>query len=209
MTDSLGDRLQGLLERMNAGDAAARNQVIAYTCERLRLLARKMLHQDFGRLRQREQTDDVLNGALLRLHRALDAPAVRPGTPADFFRLAAVQIRRELLDLARHYFAPGRPHLAGANPKPAADSADGPGPAADPAQTTYNPGRLLAWEEFHRQVAALPQEERDVFELLWFQELPQAEAAAVLGVSVPTVKRRWLQARLLLQKALGGSGLNW
>jgi RNA polymerase sigma-70 factor (ECF subfamily) len=209
MTDSLDHRLQDLIEQMNAGDQAARNQVMAHACERLRCLARKMLHQDFGRLRDREQTDDVLNGALLRLHRALDAPEVRPSTPADFFRLATVQLRRELLDLARHYFAPGRPRPVGPGPAEAADSADNLWPAADPSQTTYNPERLQAWRELHQQITALPTEEREVFELLWYQELTQAEAAAVLGVSVPTVKRRWLQARLLLQEALGGSGLNW
>jgi DNA-directed RNA polymerase specialized sigma24 family protein len=33
----------------------------------------------------------------------------------------------------------------------------------------------------------------------------QAEAAALLGISVPTVKLRWMKARLHVQQALGGS----
>jgi DNA-directed RNA polymerase specialized sigma24 family protein len=37
------------------------------------------------------------------------------------------------------------------------------------------------------------------------QGLTQAEAAALLGVAVPTVKLRWLKARLRVQQALGGS----
>ena len=35
--------------------------------------------------------------------------------------------------------------------------------------------------------------------------MTQAEAAAVLGVAVPTVKLRWMKGRLRVQQALGGS----
>jgi len=35
--------------------------------------------------------------------------------------------------------------------------------------------------------------------------MPQAEAAALLGIAVPTVKLRWRKARLQVQQALGGS----
>jgi hypothetical protein len=35
--------------------------------------------------------------------------------------------------------------------------------------------------------------------------MSQAEAAALLGIAVPTVKSRWLKARLRVQQALGGS----
>jgi DNA-directed RNA polymerase specialized sigma24 family protein len=38
--------------------------------------------------------------------------------------------------------------------------------------------------------------------LLWYQELTQAEAAAVLGVSEREVRRRWRSARELLRHAL-------
>jgi DNA-directed RNA polymerase specialized sigma24 family protein len=40
---------------------------------------------------------------------------------------------------------------------------------------------------------------------VWYQELSQAEAAALLGVAVRTVKSRWLKARLRVQQELGGS----
>jgi RNA polymerase sigma-70 factor (ECF subfamily) len=207
MTADSSIRLQNLVERMNVGDLSARNDVIAHACDRLRRLARKMLHQDFGRLCEVEQTDDVLNGAMLRLHRALEDPNVRPASAAELFRLASVQLRRELIDLARHYFGPAHLPLTGLEAQ--GGSADACSPNHGPAETTFGPDRLLAWREFHDRVAALPAEERAVFELLWYQELTQAEAAVVLGVSVPTIKRRWLQARLLLQEALPNSGLNW
>jgi RNA polymerase sigma-70 factor (ECF subfamily) len=175
--------LGALLERLRAGDAAARDLLIARASGRLRRLSRRLLG-DFGRLRRYEDTDDVLQSAVLRLLRALrDAP---PDSVPHFFRLAAVQIRRELLDLARRYRAQDRP------------TPDG----ADRGTTTFEPGRLARWTEFHTAAGRLPEEERAVFDLLWYQGLPQAEAAALLGVSVPTVKRRWLAARLKLRDLL-------
>ncbi|MBL8798147.1 MAG: helix-turn-helix domain-containing protein, partial [Planctomycetia bacterium] len=42
------------------------------------------------------------------------------------------------------------------------------------------------------------------FDLLFYQGLSQAEAAALLNVSERTVKRRWQSARLQLHDALGG-----
>jgi RNA polymerase sigma-70 factor (ECF subfamily) len=49
----------------------------------------------------------------------------------------------------------------------------------------------------------LPAQERELFDLLWYQGLNQTEAADLLGVCVRTVKRRWQSARLLLGRALG------
>jgi DNA-directed RNA polymerase specialized sigma24 family protein len=44
-----------------------------------------------------------------------------------------------------------------------------------------------------------------VFNLLWYQGMSQAEAVALLGIAVPTVKLRWMKARLQVKQALGGS----
>jgi RNA polymerase sigma factor (sigma-70 family) len=76
------------------------------------------------------------------------------------------------------------------------------GPMDDPADTTHEPVRLADWTDFHRKVESLPDQEREVFDLVWYQGMSQAEAADVLQVSVPTIKRRWLSARLRLQTVL-------
>ena len=55
-------------------------------------------------VKEREETGDVLNAAVIRLLRAMEA--VSPETPRQFFALAALQIRRELIDLARKYRGP-------------------------------------------------------------------------------------------------------
>jgi RNA polymerase sigma factor (sigma-70 family) len=192
--------LRTCLEWLRAGDPRARAALIARAGERLRRLARRRLGE-FARVRRFEDTDDVLQNALLRLLRRLEVHT--PATAAEFFALAGREIRRELLDLTRHYFGPlgaGRRETA---PTPA-DTATGRAPDVGPAEDTLDPSRLAAWTELHRQVERLPEEQRAVFDLLWYHDLTRAEAAAVLGVSEPTVKRRWLEARLRLQAALGG-----
>ncbi len=118
--------------------------------------------------------------------------------------LAGVQIRRELTDLARHEFGPegpGKKHASGQvgpgpdtpkNLRKGEDMALGIGPATE-----------AQWRDFLQYVQeALPAEEREVFDLVYVQDLSQEEAARLLGVSVPTIKRRWRSARLLLHKAI-------
>jgi RNA polymerase sigma-70 factor (ECF subfamily) len=194
-------RLQHCLDRLRAGDESARKELLGGACERLSQLARTML-KDYRRLKRWEETDDVLQNALVRLYRALQQ--VTPATPRDFYRLATLQIRRELLDLARHHFGPegpGRRHETNARE---GDGSQLPPPAYEQADSGLGPAQLAAWGEFHQQVNALPEEEQEVFDLVWYQGLPHTEAAALLNVSARTVKRRWQSACLKLHDALGG-----
>jgi RNA polymerase sigma-70 factor (ECF subfamily) len=195
------DQLQSCIERLQAGDPAARAEIMHQACERLRLLTRKML-KGFGRVHRWEDTDDVLQNALLRLWKALER--VTPNSSREFYGLASLEVRRELIDLARHYYGPegeGAKHVTRSAEGPSSQSAP---PAAEPADLTHDPGRLALWTDFHRHVEALPPEEREVFDLLWYQELKQVDAAAVLGISEATLKRRWVSARLRLHQALEG-----
>lgn len=68
--------------------------------------------------------------------------------------------------------------------------------------TTARPDDMESWTRFHEQVEALPDDEREVVALLWYEGLSQPEAAALLGVSLATVKRRWQAARLALYERL-------
>jgi RNA polymerase sigma-70 factor (ECF subfamily) len=199
MGDHSSVQTQGLIDRMNAGDAKARDELIAHASQRLYKLTRRMF-EDFGRVKRWADTDDVLQNSMFRLLRALEA--VRLDSAAEFYRLATCQIRRELLDMARHYFGP---EGLGANHASVAGNARQgmqAGPAIDPANSTLDPGALSQWTEIHALVERLPEEERDVFDLLWYHEMTQDEAASLLRVSVPTIKRRWLAARLRLQESL-------
>jgi DNA-directed RNA polymerase specialized sigma24 family protein len=93
--------------------------------------------------------------------------------------------------------------------RPAALPLDGgpsdTGARYEPSSSTADGEQVRRWTEFHEAAARLPDDLRAVFDLLWYQGLSQAGAAALLGVAVPTVKLRWMKARLRVQQALGGS----
>ena len=201
MDESPGETtmIEQVLAQLRAGDGAARDQLLGLACQRLGRLAQKMLRHYPGVARW-EGTDDVLQNATLRLCRALKS--VTPESPRSFFNLAAVQIRRELIDLARHHYGPlgDGAHHESVGPS---DARRGPG-LDSPAADTNEPGRLANWTEFHEQVEALPDEQREVFNLVWYQGLTQVEAAALIGVTERVVKWRWRAARLTLHKALKG-----
>src|SRR5579883_3344980 len=178
--------IQLCIDRLAAGDEQACAELINHTSTRLSELTRRMF-RDYRRLGRWEQTEDICQNASMRLWNALKA--TRPRTPVEFHRLAVLQIRRELIDLARRHFGP---EGIGANHISNADDSSGSTPprAYDSPQSTYDPADLFDWAEFHEQVAGLPEDERSAFELIWYQGLAQAEAAEVLGISERTLKRR-------------------
>jgi RNA polymerase sigma-70 factor (ECF subfamily) len=187
------------IARLAQGDETAREELLGGACERLRRLARKML-RDFPDVQRWEQTDDVCQNALLRLWRSLARVPVVDAR--HFFRLAALHIRRELIDLVRRYHGPEGPGAAHATQPPW----PGDGRAAphyDRAELSYDPQRLADWGDFHERVEQLPEEQREVFDLLWYHGLTQDEAAVLLHVNVRTIKRRWRDARLHLHEVLG------
>jgi len=98
MADQSTAHLQRCLERLRAGDSTARAELLNSACERLQRLTHKML-QDYPRVRRWEETGDVCQNALIRLCRTLET--ISPESVRDFYRLAALQVRRELIDLAR------------------------------------------------------------------------------------------------------------
>jgi RNA polymerase sigma-70 factor (ECF subfamily) len=204
MSEPLGHTLQlvGLLDLMRAGDQSARRRIVEHACDRLRGLARKML-QRYPKVHRWEQTDDVFVEAVTRLHRALGT--VQPESPRHFYNLAATQIRRVLIDLSRRYCGPEG--LGSHHDTAAGKSDDDTPPRYEQADTTGEPGCLAEWTEFHEQVEAMPEQEREVFNLLWYEEMSQEEAAAVLGVTTRTIRRRWQDARYHLQKARLGEPL--
>jgi RNA polymerase sigma factor (sigma-70 family) len=191
-------QLSGWIERWQAGDEGARDRLIEHAYQRLRRLTRKML-KGYPRLRRWDETDDVLHNALGRFLRALRE--VKPATAAQFFGLAATQIRRELIDLTRHYCGPQGP---GAHEDQAAGGEDSGRPPYEKPDSTHEPSRLAEWCEFHQQVAGLPEQERQVFDLLFYNDLTQVEAAEILKVSRETVKARWRTARWKLHELLKG-----
>jgi len=199
MTDDSTTQLQRWLELIRLGDDASRDALIRHSCERLRRLTRKML-KGYPKLRRWEQTDDVLQNAMLRLYRSL--ADVKPESVPQFFSFAATQIRRSLIDLARHHFGPQgqAAHYETDHPK-----AGEMGIVAQEVDRTIEPKTLDQWTAFHEQIDRLPEKDWQVFDLLWFHGLSQEKAASVLCVDVRTVKRHWQSAKMLLHDALDGT----
>ena len=193
--ESLTHKLNLLLERVRAGDARAKNDLLGRVCQRLEELVRRQL-KSFPAVHRWEQTEDVLQGVLLRLSRALDAVAVQD--LKHFFALSGEMIRRELIDLKRHYCGPEgiAPHHSteAVNPQRTTQA----GQVENASSDTLDPEKLAWWSEFHQKVAQMDPELLEVVNLLWYQGLEQEEAAEVLGVSSKTISRRWREARMHL-----------
>lgn len=188
---------QRLLAQANAGDDESRDRLLEHCCDRLERLARKML-SSFPTVRRWEQTDDVFQNAAMRLMRSLRE--VKPESVRHFYALAATQIRRELIDMARHY---GGANGEARNLESHKSSEDDRSFFA-PADLTNAPDRLASWTELHNHIADLPDKQREVCELLWYQGLTQVEAAELLDMPLRTLKRRWQKVRLSLHDAING-----
>ena len=130
---------------------------------------------------EHHDVDSVVHETWLRLFQALEK--TEPPTVADFFRLAAHKIRQVLLDMAdrqrRHVVRQG---LSGV------DQTD------ERVDETYNPAKLAQWTEFHRKAAELAEDERAVFEMHYYLDLPQAEIAKVLNLHPRKVSYLWVAA---------------
>jgi RNA polymerase sigma factor (sigma-70 family) len=199
--------LQEYLKRGVAGDAEARRRLLELTRDRLLHHARRYLHGRYARLEPFAQTDDVVQQLYIKILQNEDRFWVNAdGEPvhslAEFFGHTSAWMRDVLCDLLRKAYGRDDNH-------PAALSLDGgpsdTGPRYEPSSLTADGERVRRWTEFHETAARLPDDLRAVFDLLWYQGMAQAEAAAMLGVAVPTVKLRWMKARLQLQQALGSA----
>ncbi|MCG6154658.1 RNA polymerase sigma factor [Rubinisphaera margarita] len=181
--------LQSLLDRLNRGEDAARAELISHAMKRLRGLARTMLRQNLA-VQRFQQTDDVLQNALLRLNNALKA--VRPEDSDRFMGLAATQIRRELIDLWRHHYGPlgaGGHHHSDPG---LVDSRGIARPLYDPGRDEPRPSETLA---IHEAVDLLTADQREVFEKRLYLEMTHEEIAVEMHLSLKTVKRRWREAK--------------
>jgi RNA polymerase sigma factor (sigma-70 family) len=144
-----------------------------------------MLHGSFPELARRHEVDSVVHETWVRLLQALDK--AEPPTVADFFRLAAHKFRQVLLDMAQSERRRGQREVLGLS------GTDSEGPAPSAART-FDPARLALWTEFHEKVATLSDQERAVFEMHYYLELPQAEIAQVLELHPRKVSYLWIAA---------------
>jgi RNA polymerase sigma factor (sigma-70 family) len=177
---------------------AARAALVSVAVERMLSLARRMLAGS-PHLRRWTETDDIVQGALMRLYRALGA--VVPNDAQHFIRLSSLQVRRELIDLTRRLSNPDS--FAS---KHETNSIEGSRQRSDVAicEITDDTARLAEWTRFHETVGSLPEAERELFEMVWYIGLSQDDISKVLGCSPRTVRRRWEEAKNVFSTAFLG-----
>jgi RNA polymerase sigma-70 factor (ECF subfamily) len=178
-------------------DALAGNQpadpivraLLDRSLRRLHLLSAKLLYRSYRRLTlppMNVQPDELLDAVVERLLKAMRS--VRPQTVRQFFALVNQHMRWELNDLARRL-----------DEQPTLIELDEKRITAQPSSgsmLTPNGRRML------QAIDQLPEDEREVFELVRVQGLTHVEAAGVLGVCTKTVQRRLNGALVLLAKEL-------
>jgi len=166
-------------------------KLLATAVDRLHLLCRTLLFRSYPRLARPPlslQTEEMLDAVVERLLKAMRE--VRPPTVRQFFALANQHMRWELNDLARRLDEESRAvELRESSVAAPAESSA--------SQLSPNIRRIM------ESIESLPEEEREVFNLVRIQGMTQTEAAAVLEVSPKTVQRRLNHGLMLLANRLG------
>jgi RNA polymerase sigma factor (sigma-70 family) len=192
VSDETVSELHDLIERMRRGDPDAPRALLDRACARLRKLAAHIFNASFPALAARHEVDSIVHETWLRLARAMEV--VQPSSVEHFFRLAAQKVRQVLLDMV------DRQRRLRSREGVVLDGASH-GPAAVAGQT-HDPHRLALWAELHEKIAGLPEEERAVFEMHYYLELPQAEIAQLLNLHPRKVSRLWISSTERLTEGL-------
>jgi RNA polymerase sigma factor (sigma-70 family) len=202
VTISTTIHLERCLRRIGQHDESARAELLSFAGRRLKILADRMFTR-IPQLYSLEQSDDLLQEAMIRLWQSLEE--VYPTTVAAFMGLAATQMRRALIDLARRHFGrhqQGQLHQAIAR-APLHERCTVL--MKQKGDETNAVEELLSWSDFHAAADRLPEPQRTAFDLLFYHELPQAEVAEMMNVSIRQVQRYWNSARLKLFEMMEGA----
>jgi RNA polymerase sigma-70 factor (ECF subfamily) len=156
---------------------------------RLQMLCTNLLFQSYPRLMRPPlnlQRDELLDAVVERLLKALRE--ARPATVKQFFALACQHMRWELNEMARRL-----------EEQPATvELQEGmvPAPPSSGSGLSREARRML------EAIDGLPEDEREVFDLMRIQGTALNEAAKVLNVSVRTIQRRLNRSLVLLAQTL-------
>ena len=180
-----------LLAAIKQGDACAESRLAEMVYGELRAIAGHHMRRE--RRDHTLQTTALVHEAYLRLVRdqAMDWQG-----RAHFFATASVVMRRILVDYARQRAAEKRPAA-----KVRVELNDWHAAERPPME------QMLILDEALRQLAQMDPRQARIVEMRYFGGLTEEETAAVLGISVRTVKRDWSSARAWLLGQLGGKML--
>ena len=179
-------KLQSMLERVEAGEVQAAEELLPLIYDELRkLAAQKLSRENPG---QTLQATALVHEAWLRL--GGDAqPAWQ--NRAHFFAAAAEAMRRILIDNARRKSALRH---GGALERVDLENLD--------LAARMESEQVLALNEALDRLAAQDAPKADLVKLRFFAGLTLEEAARALEISAPTAKRHWTYARAWLYREI-------
>ena len=176
-----------LLEAWGRGDQASFDALVPLVHDELRRIARRQMRGERGE--HTLQPSALVNEAYVRL---LDVKRVQWQNRAHFFAMAALVMRRILVESARARKFQKRG--GGAHVVPLDEAF---GVSNDPSQD------LVALDDALNALAAIDPRKAHVVELRYFAGLSIEETAATLQVSPGTVRRDWRLAKVWLLRELG------
>jgi RNA polymerase sigma factor (TIGR02999 family) len=176
-----------LLQRVHAGDAAARDALFAVAYEELRRLARARL-RDGGRNTVLETTSLVHESYM----RFVSAGELRAEDRRGFFAYASQVMRSVILNSVRERLAERR---GGDAPQLTLHTELAESIAGDEETILKVHEALLVLEQADARLAK-------VVEMRYFGGYSELEIAEALDVTERTVRRDWEKARLILLEAL-------
>ncbi len=178
-----------ILQRIAGGDGAATDELFGLVYEELRALAGSFFRGQ--RPDHTLQPTALVHDAYVKMVGAADS---RFRDRGHFFAVAARAMRQILINHARDRRAAKRGGGAG---RVTLDEAAVAGPTREVD--------LLELDDALARLENLDERQCRIVELRYFAGLSVEEAASVLGVSEPTVKRDWRMARAWLFQELSGS----
>jgi RNA polymerase sigma factor (TIGR02999 family) len=178
--------ITALLGELSGGNRTIVDSLLPLVYDELHDMARRQL--------RKERPDHTLNATAL-VHEAylklVDQKKVNWQNRAHFFGIASLAMRRILINYAQMHIAEKR---GGNNILVTFDD------SATPRETRAE--ELIVLDEALKRLEQLNERQAKVVEYRFFGGLTQEEIAAVLDISVPTVRRDWRLARAWLSREL-------
>lgn len=174
-----------------AGDSAVSDdRLMAAVYEDLKRIARGRLLRE--RAHHTLGTTELVHESYLRL---VDQRRAEWNDRAHFYRVAAMMMRRVLVDHARKHLAQRR---GGGRERVSLADAD--------LSVDGQAELIVEVNDLVDRLAELSERLANVVECRWFAGYTEAETARILGMSERTVRREWSKARGLLREGLAAAG---
>lgn len=177
-----------LIRRAAAGDEDAFRCLVARVLPRLRRWA-------LVRTGDRDDADEVVQRALIRLHRSLGRFEGRSRLSSWLYRILA----NAATDLERERAARGGPAWVAVSDGGAEEAGGGAGASPDPIRSLHADRMAAAVREFFE---TLPPRQREVLELVDHEGLRPQDVADALDLSPGTVRAHLFRARRAVRERI-------